>query len=169
MNNSMEQYTNAKALQFVTGANHVLKFRTLMFFQIPLIWFSGIRVKHFNRNHCEVKLPFTRRTQNPFRSVYFAAQCMAAELSTGLMVMAETLETGKKCSMLVTHMNAVFVKKASEEIIFSCEPLHILNEAIQLALKNNEPVKFKLKSEGKLKDGTVVAEFEFEWSLKFKS
>jgi acyl-coenzyme A thioesterase PaaI-like protein len=165
----MGQFTNNKAIQFVSGANSVFKFRSLMFFQIPLIWFSGIRVKTFDRNSCHVKLPFTRRTQNPFSSVYFAAQCMAAELSTGLIVMAETLETGKKCSMLVTDMNAVFVKKASEDIVFSCEPLHILNDAIQLSLKNNEPVKFKLKSKGKLNDGTVVAEFDFEWSVKFKS
>jgi acyl-coenzyme A thioesterase PaaI-like protein len=134
-----------------------------------LIWFSGIKVDSFDRNSCSIKLPFTRRTQNPFRSVYFAAQCMAAELSTGLILMAETIETGKKCSMLVTDMKATFIKKADADIYFTCKPNNIILDAIKIALEKNEPVKFILKSEGKMNDGTIVANFEFEWSLKFKS
>jgi hypothetical protein len=161
-------FNHEKALQFVNAANSGFKFRSLMFFQIPLIWFSGIKVNQFDRNICSVKLPFTRRTQNPFRSVYFAAQCMAAELSTGLILMAETIETGKKCSMLVTDMRATFIKKADATIFFTCSPNNIITNAIQNAIDNNEPVKFMLMSEGKMDDGTVVASFEFEWSLKFK-
>lgn len=165
----MNQYTNSKAISFQNAANSGFKFRSLMFFQIPLIWFSGIKVNEFDRNSCSVKLPFTRRTQNPFRSVYFAAQCMAAELSTGLILMAETIETGKKCSMLVTDMKATFIKKADSTVYFTCAPKDIILNAIQTSIEKNEPVKFILSSEGKMKDGTVVANFEFEWSLKFKS
>jgi len=165
----MKQYNNAKALSFQNAARNGFKFRSLMFFQIPLIWFSGIKVHEFDRNSCSVKLPFNRRTQNPFRSVYFAAQCMAAELSTGLILMAETIETGKKCSMLVTDMKATFIKKADADIYFKCTPNDIITTAIKTSIEKNEPVKFTLKSEGKMKDGTVVANFEFEWSLKFKA
>jgi acyl-coenzyme A thioesterase PaaI-like protein len=165
----MNHFTNAKALSFQNAANSSFKFRSLMFFQIPLIWFSGIKVNTFDRNSCAVKLPFTRRTQNPFRSVYFAAQCMAAELSTGLILMAETIETTKKCSMLVTDMKASFIKKADADIYFTCTPHDVIQNAINTALDKNEPVKLILKSEGKMKDGTHVASFEFEWSLKFKS
>ncbi len=165
----MRQFNNAKALSFQNAANSGFKFRSLMFFQIPLIWFSGIKVNKFDRNSCSVKLPFTRRTQNPFRSVYFAAQCMAAELSTGLILMAETIETGKKCSMLVTDMKATFIKKADTTIYFTCTPNDIILNAIQTSIEQNAPVKFILISEGKMDDGTVVANFEFEWSLKFKS
>ena len=165
----MRQFNNAKAIAFLQAANSGFKFRSLMFFKIPLIWFSGIKVNQFDRNSCSVKLPFTRRTQNPFRSVYFAAQCMAAELSTGLILMAETIETGKKCSMLVTDMKANFTKKADADIYFTCTPNDVTIDAIKTAIETNEPVKFNLKSEGKMTDGTVVANFEFEWSLKFKS
>lgn len=165
----MNQFTNAAAISFVKGANSAFKFRSLMFVQIPLLWFSKIKVQQFNRASCVVKLPYRWRTQNPFRSVYFAAQCMAAELSTGLMVMAETMETGKKCSMLVTDMKATFLKKADADVLFTCTPNDIILNAIALSLKTNEPVKFNLISEGKIADGTVVASVEFEWSLKFKS
>ena len=164
----MRQFNNAKAIAFLQAANSGFKFRSLMFFKIPLIWFSGIKVNQFDRNSCSVKLPFTRRTQNPFRSVYFAAQCMAAELSTGLILMAETIETGKKCSILVTDMRATFIKKADATIYFTCSPNNIITNAIQNAIDKNEPVKFMLMSEGKMDDGTLVASFEFEWSVKFK-
>jgi acyl-coenzyme A thioesterase PaaI-like protein len=164
----MNYYKNSKAIAFQNAAQSGFKFRSLMFFQIPLIWFSGIKVNQFDRNSCSVKLPFTRRTQNPFRSVYFAAQCMAAELSTGLILMAETIETGKKCSMLVTDMRATFIKKADATIYFTSAPNNTITNAIQHAIAKNEPVKFILLSEGKMDDGTVVASFEFEWSLKFK-
>ncbi len=165
----MNQFSNVKALSFQNAAKSGFKFRSLMFFQIPLIWFSGIKVNTFDRIGCSVKLPFTRRTQNPFRSVYFAAQCMAAELSTGLILMAETMETGKKCSMLVTDMKATFIKKADKDVYFTCTPNEIIVNAIKLSIDKNEPVKLILKSEGKMNDGTIVANFEFEWSLKFKS
>jgi hypothetical protein len=155
----MNHFTNARALTFQKAANSGFKFRTLMFFQIPLIWFSGIKVYAFNRNNCVVKLPFTRRTKNPFQSVYFAAQCMAAELSTGLLMMAETLETGKKCSMLVTDMKANFIKKANMDIYFSCDPKSIIVDAINFSLQTKEPVKIKLLSEGKMLDGALVDNF----------
>ena len=167
--NVMDQYTNAAAIRFVKGANSAFSFRSLMFVQIPLLWFSKIKVHQFNRTSCVVKLPYRWRTQNPFRSVYFAAQCMAAELSTGLLMMAETMETGKKCSMLVTDMKATFTKKADEDVLFTCTPGDIILNAVALSIKTNEPVKIKLISEGKMANGAVVASFEFEWSLKFKS
>ncbi len=94
---------------------------------------------------------------------------MAAELSTGLPVMAETIETGKKWAMLVTDMKATFIKKADDEVIFSCEPHDVIVNAIAEAMKKSEPVKFKLASRGKMKNDVVVAEFEFEWSLKMKA
>jgi hypothetical protein len=94
--NNKATFTNKAALSFLKNAGSNFKFRLLMFFKIPLIWFSGIKVQKIERGTCEVYLPFSRRTKNPFRSVYFAAQCMAAELSTGLLVMAETLACGKK-------------------------------------------------------------------------
>jgi hypothetical protein len=65
-------------------------------------------------------------------------------------------------------MRATFIKKADATIYFTCAPNNTIINAIQHAIAKNEPVKFILLSEGKMDDGTVVASFEFEWSLKFK-
>lgn len=164
----MVNLTNNKAIKFQKAAQSGFQFRSIMLFQIPLIWFSGIKIKTLQRANCSVSLPFTRRTQNPFKSVYFAAQCMAAELSTGMLMMIETLETGKKCSMLVTSMKADFVKKADGDIVFECIPEKPIKDSLDASMQSGEPVKILLKSIGKLKDGVVVASFEFEWSVKIK-
>lgn len=163
------KFITKAAQHFLSNATNSFRFRALMFFKIPLIWYSGIRVKHFARGVCAVQLPFTRSTQNPFKSVYFAAQCMAAELSTGLPVMAETIETGKKISMLVTGMKAHFFKKADHTIIFTCDAKDVIINAISEAQQSGEGIKFSLFSTGIMKDGSKVAEFEFEWSIKVKA
>lgn len=163
------KFTSKEAQHFLSSAISSFRFRALMFFKIPLIWFSGIRLQQFSRGYCEVYLPFSRSTQNPFKSVYFAAQCMAAELSTGLPVMAETIETGKKISMLVTGMKAHFFKKADHTIIFTCDAKDVIINAISEAQQSGGGIKFSLISTGIMKDGSKVAEFEFEWSIKVKT
>ena len=50
---------------------------------LPLAAFAGLRVVRLDEAACAVRLPGGWRTQNPFRSTYFAAQAMAAEMSTG--------------------------------------------------------------------------------------
>ncbi|MCC6253185.1 MAG: DUF4442 domain-containing protein [Bacteroidia bacterium] len=161
-------YSNPKAVKFIQGINSKLRFRLFFFLKIPLVWYSGIYVQKISRQSCDVFLPFKRRTQNPFKSVYFAAQCMAAELSTGLLVMAEILESNKKVSMLVTGMQATFMKKATRHIIFTCQPHNTIIDKVRTAVANKQAVKFSLISKGCLPDGTVVAEFSFEWSIKPK-
>ena len=83
-----------------------------MFLRLPAAWFMGLHVKRCDLVKCEVALPFRWRSQNPFKSTYFAAQCAAGEMSTGLLAMAHIEEAGK-VSMLVPHIEAEFFKKAN--------------------------------------------------------
>ena len=50
---------------------------------LPLAAFAGLRITRFDAEACTVTLPGGWRTRNPFASTYFAAQAMAAEMSTG--------------------------------------------------------------------------------------
>ena len=52
--------------------------------------------------------------------MFWAAQGMAAELPTGVLVMKAIRDSGRKVSMLVTHQQADFYKKATGKITFSC-------------------------------------------------
>ena len=64
--------------------------RAWMLQTLPLAWFAGLRVTALTADACTVTVPYGWRSQNPFRSTYFAAQAMAAEMSTGHRLMASS-------------------------------------------------------------------------------
>ena len=93
---------------------------------------------------------------------------MAAELSTGAMVIDQIRSSGKPISMLVQNNNANFSKKATGKITFTCEDGHLIQEAIQKTIATGEGQKFWMKSVGVNRDGVVVSTFNFEWTVRLK-
>ena len=81
------------------------------FFKLPSVWWCGIRVKSVNEESCLVSVKHRWINQNPFKSMFWAVQGMAAELSTGLLLMNEIARTKKSFSMLVLNNKANFSKK----------------------------------------------------------
>ena len=81
-------------------------------FKLPSAFFCGIRVKSISEEDSLVMVKHKWINQNPFRSMFWAVQGMAAELSTGILVMQAIDLSGKKVSMLVTNMKCNFYKKS---------------------------------------------------------
>ena len=100
--------------------------------------------------------------------MFWAAQGMAAEMSTGVLVMQEIEKSNCKVSMLVIHQESDFFKKATGEILFTCNGGSKIREAIQASIKTGEGKVIVLTSEGVNEDGVVVSNFQFKWSLKVK-
>jgi hypothetical protein len=139
-----------------------------MFNKLPVAFISGIRVNYLSEDKAIVHLPFKFITKNPFQSIYFASQAMAAELSTGILALLHTYEQKPVVSMLVFNMKADFTRKAKSNIIFECtEGLKIKN-AIDESINSGEGVVVQVKSTGKNKFGEVVSEFYFSWTFKPK-
>ena len=88
------------------------------FFKLPSVWWCGIRVKSINKESCLVGVKHRWINQNPFKSMFWAVQGMAAELSTGLLLINEIEISKKKFSMLVLNNKANFSKKATGKILF---------------------------------------------------
>lgn len=143
--------------------------RGFLLAKLPLAWFAGLRVRHFDGARCEVVVPRGWRTQNPFRSTYFAAQSMAAELSTGTLAMAALQDAGVPVSMLVTGMHAEFGKKATGDATFTCADGAAIQSAVAEAVRTGEGVTVDALSVGTLADGAEVGRFTFTWSFKRKS
>jgi len=143
-----------------------LLFRSFLFAKLPLAWMAGLRVEHLDATRCDVSVPYGWRTQNPFRSTYFAAQSMAAELSTGALAMAAVQEAGNRISMLVVGMTAGFQKRATERATFRCDDGEAVTAAVLQAMRTGEPATVEAESVGTLPDGTVVARFTVTWSFK---
>lgn len=145
------------------------KINSFMFFKMPLGWLSGMRIKSLQNHKCVVVIRFKWLNQNPFKSMFWAAQGMAAEMSTGVLVMKEIEDSDRNVSMLVTHQEGHFFKKAIGNITFTCSGGNEIREAIQNSIGTGEGQQITLTSEGKNDQGIVVSKFNFEWSLKVKS
>ncbi len=144
------------------------KLNTFLFFKLPSAYWSGVRVKNISENNCEVTVTHRWINQNPFKSMYFAVQAMAAELTTGALVMYQINKSGKKVSMLVLSNKSSFTKKATGKIIFSCNEGHKIEETIKKAFETGEGQTCWMKSVGMNQKGEQVSEFEFEWTIKVK-
>ena len=88
--------------------------------KLPAAYFTGVRAKYIDDVKCVVTVKHRWINQNPFKSMFWAVQGMAAELTTGALMMAKIQESGKKVSMLVANNNATFTKKATGKITFVC-------------------------------------------------
>lgn len=139
-----------------------------MFFKLPLAWIGGVRVREMSATSCIVRIRHRWINQNPFKSMFWAAQGMAAEMSTGVLVMKKIADSGKKVSMLVTDQRGNFTKKATGLIRFECHDGALLEEAIQKSAETNKGQVVVMKSTGYNKEDLIVSTFEFEWSLKVK-
>jgi len=146
-----------------------LGFRALLWSKLPLAAFAGLRMRRLDDQGAEVSLPAGWKTQNPFGSTYFAAQAMAAEMSTGAPALWFIEQSGEKVSSLVTGISAKFTKKATSEARFVFSDGSAMRAAIEQAVKTGEPVVYTARSIGTQRDGTQVADFTVEWSFKRKS
>ena len=139
-----------------------------LFFKLPSAYLCGVRVKHIDENKCVVTVKHRWINQNPFNSMYFAVQAMAAELSTGALVMLEIQKSGKKISMLVANNKSNFSKKATGRITFTCNDGLLADQAIREAIATGEGQTFWMKSIGTNEKGEQVSEMDFEWSVRVK-
>ncbi len=139
-----------------------------LLFKLPSAFICGVRVKEIDENKCVVTVKHRWINQNPFNSMYFAVQAMAAELSTGALVMLEIQKTNKKISMLVANNKSNFTKKATGIITFVCTDGNKAKQAIQEAIATGEGQTFWMKSIGTNEKGEQVSEMDFEWSVRTK-
>ena len=146
-----------------------IKLNTFTFFKLPSAFWSGVRVNAISSEICQTTVKHGWFNQNPFKSMYFAVQAMAAEFTTDALVMYHIKESGKDISMLVAQNKAVFTKKATGRIIFTCNQGNLIAEVIQKATDTNEGQTVWLTSIGVNELGEQVSEMQFEWTLKARN
>ena len=141
-------------------------FRLMMLKVLPLAFFAGLRLHHVDDNSCTVRLKYGYLTQNPFRSIYFAALAMAAEMCSGLPALLYLRRSKVNSSMLVTEMSSVYHKKAVGTITFKFEEVPALQAAIREAVDTPDGRTFDAVSKGYNEQGDCVATFTVRWSFR---
>ena len=168
MENKLQNAAAHQTAAFFSLINNPFKLKLYLLKNVPAAYFSGLKVKEANPSSCTVSIPFKWFTKNPFRSTYFACLSMAAELSTGILAMAQVRGRKPSLSMLVTGIEGKFYKKVTGISLFTCNDGDAFEQAIQTAIASGRPLEVKAHSVGVNSAGEKVAEFWITWSFKVK-
>ncbi len=152
--------------EFQNRVNNTLLFNLFLLKALPMGFIAGLKVKSLSVEKCEITVPYKWVNKNPFSSTYFAVLAMAAEMSSGMMSMMGTIKSKPSVAVLVTGIEAEFVKKATTITTFTCEDGRLIRDAIELAISSGEGTTCRTVSTGVSKDGVVEARFWVTWSFK---
>lgn len=156
---------SADQLAFTEKIKNPLALFLFFFNKIPTLFWWGVKLEKLNCFESTVILPFHWRTQNPFKSIYFAAQSGAAELASGLLATMSTEGLGS-VSTLVTEVSGTYVKKANQTVYFNCIQGEEIRKIVLETVKDKAPKSIQTKVIGTFKDGTVVSTHLITWSFK---
>ena len=150
-------------------ATTVRQMNRFLNFKLPSSRLCGVKLVELTASNAIVAVKLNWLNKNPFNSLYFAVQSMAAELSTGAMVFDKINDSGKKVSMLVTNHSGKFMKKAVGKITFECVDGLMIDMALKQTLETGAPQIFEMKSIGTDEVGDQVSSYTFEWSIRLKN
>ena len=145
-----------------------LKHNLFLLEKLPAAYFCGARMRSLDSDQCEIKITLNWFNKNPFKSMFWAAQGMAAELTTGLMITDKIKKSGYDISMLLISNSSNYFKKATGTIIFNCSQGNKIDDMIEKLINLKTPQKIVLSSTGINRQNVTVSKFTFEWSLKIR-
>jgi Domain of unknown function (DUF4442) len=143
-----------------------LPFRAALWMKLPLAAVAGLRVESLDESSCSVRLPGGWRTRNPFGSTYFAAQAMAAEMSTGAPALVLVAGAPASVALIVREVRGVFTRRITGPSVFTFSDVAGMKAAIETAARSGESETYVGRSIGRTVEGEVAAEFEITWSFK---
>jgi len=144
------------------------KFKFFMLLKLPAAFFTGLSIKELEEGKSMITVPYKWFNKNPFKSMYFGTQSMAAEMSSGILAIAQIYKRKPVVSMLVVGMEAKFHKKATDRTDFTCNDGAAIANAVEQAVITGEGQTLVCYSVGKSQAGEMVSEFWFTWSFKSK-
>jgi hypothetical protein len=144
------------------------KLNFYLFFKLPSAFWCGVRIKTITPTICMATVKHRWLNQNPFKSIYFAVQAMAAELTSGALIMYQIKKSNRNISMLVTKNKGDFYKKAKGRITFTCSDGLLIEQAIIKTIATSEGQTVWLKSIGVDEQSVIVSEMDFQWSIRLK-
>jgi Domain of unknown function (DUF4442) len=164
----MTKYNVEKSTKIANDFSNPFKFWLFQWTMLPPAAFMGIRVKSLTLQKAEISIKYGWRSRNPFKSMYFAAQCAAGELATGALCTAIGKGFDGNVLLLVKNMEAEFSKPAKGNIIFTCEEGDAIKATIQHAIETNQSKVHRATAIGTNETGEVVSKIYISWSFKYK-
>lgn len=149
-------------------ANRLLWF--IGWFKILLIGLLRPRVVSLDTEKVVVRVPLNRITKNHFKSMYFGALSIGADLAGGFMAFYFARITDTPVSLVFSHVNGSFHRRPDRAVLFVCENgqqiLDMLDEAVTSGERITRPVTVRAYLEDREPGADPVATFELGLSLK---
>lgn len=148
-------------------ANFLLK--TFGVFKIPLLGFIGGRITHIDDNRVELTIPLNWRTRNHLGSMYFGALAAGADLAAGFLAMMRIAESGRDVRFVFKDVNGQFLKRATGDVVFTCDNGLEVTRMIQRAIETRERVEVSVPVVARVASmdpDQHVAEFVLTMSVK---
>ena len=159
---------SSKISRFINRLTNPFLFKIFLLYKLPLAFVARLNISSLDTQQAKVTIPYGWLTQNPFKSTYFAALSMAAEMSTGVLGLMAIESASQPISILVVGLNAAFTKKATDLTTFTCTNGALFFDAVAQTIATGEAVEVEATSIGTNKRGEEVARFTVVWSLKAK-
>jgi len=145
------------------------KLNAFLMFKLPSAYITGVRTKFLNNEKCIVSVKHRWINQNPFKSLFWAVQGMAAELTTGALIIKKIKESDKNIAMLLIKNDASYSKKATGRIYFECNEGRLIDNVLEQTIKSGEGQTVTLNVIGRNSDNIEVSKFSFTWSMKVRT
>jgi len=160
---------NRKQLQFRKRFLSPLRQKFYFLGSLPIALITGIRLVHLDESVSVSQIPYRWVNKNPFDSMYFAVQSMAAELSTAAHVILALEGLGIDAAFIIVDLKADFVQKARSRIFFTCTDYHRICETVGQIRTPGDVATVQVKTTGVDENDEQVATFYFTWSFKLRS
>ncbi len=155
--------------KIISLAGSSWKMKLYMLMNLPMGFIAGLKIIEITEENARISVPYNFINKNPFKSMYFAVQAMAAELSSGILALSEVSNVKEPVSMLVLSMKASFTKKARSKVVFTCNYGKEIKKTIENSISTCEGQTVDVVSIGIDNEGDKVAEFTFTWTFKPKT
>ena len=165
----MEYFSQSNLNYIVKNFKKSWKFRLHLFSILPMGYLSGMKIKELDQEKCHVEVPYKWLNKNPFKSTFWAVLGMAAEMSSGALVLLYTYNQKPSISMLVSKTEGIFLKKAKGKTTFICNDGKLIKKAIIKTIKTGEGVEIETNMVGFNTNNEEIAKFKFYWSVKKRS
>ncbi len=152
--------------------SETLQLRAFGLAKIPLLFLVGPKVLELNHERCAIKIPLNRLTKNHLGSMYFGVLAIGADCAAGMLGLKFIRDSEREVSLIFKDFQAEFLKRAHDDVIFSCDEGRAIGELVEAALSKGErvhaPIHITAWSATEPKE-EPIAKFILTMSLKAKA
>ncbi len=148
-----------------------LRFKLVGLFQIRMLGFVGAQLVEYTDEKTVVRIPLNRKTRNHLHSMYFGALATGADVTGAWIAFDYLYRTKKNVSVVFKDLHAEFLKRADEDVYFTCtdgpEVLKAFNETIADGERKNVRVNVDATVPSKY-GNEPVAKFQLTISMRYR-